>query len=72
MGHNVVQFACDPAALLGPWERVESAARDILDRAAGRPGHIFNLGHGVLPGTDPDQVTRLTEFVQTASVAAHA
>jgi uroporphyrinogen decarboxylase len=65
-----VQGNLDPAVLLGPWERVESAARDILDRAAGRPGHIFNLGHGVLPGTDPDQVTRLTELVQGASVEA--
>ena len=67
-----VQGNLDPALLLGPWERVEAAARDILGRAAGRPGHIFNLGHGVLPGTDPDQVTRLAEFVQTASVPAHA
>jgi uroporphyrinogen decarboxylase len=65
-----VQGNLDPAVLLGPWERVESAARDVLDRAAGRPGHIFNLGHGVLPGTDPDQVTRLTELVQGASVEA--
>jgi uroporphyrinogen decarboxylase len=42
----------------------------VLDRAAGRPGHIFNLGHGVLPGTDPDQVSRLAELVQSAPVAA--
>src|SRR5512141_2226166 len=66
-----VQGNLDPAVLLGPWDRVESAARDILDRAAGRPGHIFNLGHGVLPRTDPGQVTRLAELVQTASVSAH-
>jgi uroporphyrinogen decarboxylase len=65
-----VQGNLDPAVLLGPWERVESAARDVLDRAAGRPGHIFNLGHGVLPGTDPDQVSRLVELVQSAPVAA--
>ena len=44
-----VQGNLDPAVLLGPWERVESAARDVLARAGGRPGHIFNLGHGVLP-----------------------
>ena len=50
-----VQGNLDPAVLLGPWERVEAAARDVLARAAGRPGHIFNLGHGVLPRTDPDR-----------------
>jgi uroporphyrinogen decarboxylase len=65
-----VQGNLDPAVLLGPWERVESAARDVIDRAAGRPGHIFNLGHGVLPRTDPDRITRLTELVQANTVAA--
>ena len=50
--------------LLGPWERVESATRDVLARAGGRPGHIFNLGHGVLPGTDPDALSRLAALVQ--------
>jgi uroporphyrinogen decarboxylase len=59
-----VQGNLDPAVLLGPWERVEPAARDILRRAAGRPGHIFNLGHGVLPQTDPDQLSRLAQLVQ--------
>ena len=48
-----VQGNLDPALLLGPWERVEAGALDVLARAAGRPGHIFNLGHGVLPETDP-------------------
>ena len=55
VGHDRgVQGNLDPAALLGPWEHVERAARDVLQRAGGRPGHIFNLGHGVLPRTDPD------------------
>jgi uroporphyrinogen decarboxylase len=63
-----VQGNLDPAALLGPWERVEAAARDVLARAAGRPGHVFNLGHGVLPRTDPDTVSRLAELVQSATV----
>ena len=59
VGHDRgVQGNLDPAVLLGPWERVEAAARDILARAAGRPGHIFNLGHGVLPRTDPEQISR--------------
>jgi len=60
---RAVQGNLDPAVLLGPWERVEAATRDVLVRAAGRPGHIFNLGHGVLPRTDPDGLTRLAGFV---------
>ncbi len=61
---RAVQGNLDPAVLLGPWEHVEEAARDVLARAAGRPGHIFNLGHGVLPRTDPDQISRLAQLVQ--------
>jgi uroporphyrinogen decarboxylase len=63
-----VQGNLDPAVLLGPWERIETAARDVLARAGGRAGHIFNLGHGVLPGTDPDVVSRLAELVQESTV----
>src|SRR5918911_2133745 len=55
-----VQGNLDPAVLLAPWERTEAAARDVLTRAEGRRGHIFNLGHGVLPDTDPDDLRRLT------------
>ncbi len=65
-----VQGNLDPAALLGPWERVEAGALDVLERAGSRPGHIFNLGHGVLPQTDPELVTRLTALVQERSVEA--
>ena len=60
-----VQGNLDPAVLLGPWPRAEAAARDVLARAAGRPGHIFNLGHGVLPDTDPDHLGRLRALVHT-------
>jgi uroporphyrinogen decarboxylase len=60
---RAVQGNHDPAALLGPWERVEAAADDVLARAGGRPGHIFNLGHGVFPQTDPSVLTRLREHV---------
>jgi len=67
---RAVQGNLDPAVLLGPWERVEQKARDVLERAGGRPGHIFNLGHGVLPGTDPDVLRRLRELVQTLSATA--
>ena len=59
-----VQGNLDPAVLLGPWERVEAAALDVLARAGGRAGHIFNLGHGVLPQTDPGVLTRLAGLVQ--------
>jgi len=69
---RAVQGNLDPAVLLAPWERVEGAVGDILRRAAGRPGHIFNLGHGVLPQTDPAALGRVRELVheRTAAVAA--
>ena len=70
VGDRAVQGNLDPAVLLGPWEGVESAARDVLARAAGRPGHVFNLGHGVLPATKPDVLSRLSELVRSATVAA--
>ena len=60
---RAVQGNLDPAALVAPWEVVEREARDVIARAAGRPGHVFNLGHGVLPATDPDALTRLAALV---------
>jgi uroporphyrinogen decarboxylase len=65
-----VQGNLDPAAMLGPWERVEAATLDVLARAGGRPGHVFNLGHGVLPATDPDDLSRLAALVQERTVEA--
>lgn len=59
-----VQGNLDPAVLLGPWERVEAAVGDVLARAGGRPGHIFNLGHGVLPQTDPDRISQLAQLIR--------
>jgi uroporphyrinogen decarboxylase len=67
---RAVQGNLDPAVLLGPWSRIEAVADDILGRAGGRPGHIFNLGHGVLPGTDPAMLGRLREFVHARTEAA--
>jgi uroporphyrinogen decarboxylase len=58
-----VQGNLDPAVLLGPWERIEAQTRGILGRAAGRSGHVFNLGHGVLPDTDPAVLRRVVEVV---------
>ena len=64
VGARAVQGNLEPAALLGPWEHVEAAARDVLARGGTQPGHVFNLGHGVLPQTDPDVLTRLAAFVR--------
>jgi uroporphyrinogen decarboxylase len=66
---RAVQGNLDPAVLLGPWRRVEAQALEVLDAAEGR-AHIFNLGHGVLPQTDPDVLTRLTRLVQERTVEA--
>lgn len=60
---RAVQGNLDPTLLLAPWPRVEAAALDVLARAGGRVGHIFNLGHGVLPETDPAVLGRLVELV---------
>jgi uroporphyrinogen decarboxylase len=67
---QAVQGNLDPAVLLGPWERIEAAALDVLARAGGRPGHVFNLGHGVLPGSDPADLTRLAGLVREHSARA--
>jgi uroporphyrinogen decarboxylase len=65
-GHDVaVQGNLDPMTLHAPWPEVERRARAILDQAAGRPGHIFNVGHGILTETPEDTVHRLVEFVQS-------
>jgi uroporphyrinogen decarboxylase len=69
---RAVQGNLDPAVLLAPWERIEGGVEDVLRRSGGRPGHIFNLGHGVLPQTDPAVLGRVRELVheRTAAVAA--
>lgn len=63
-----IQGNLDPAVLLAPWPVIEGEARDILRRAGGRPGHVFNLGHGVPPETFPDTLARLVEMVHTTAV----
>ena len=60
-----IQGNLDPALCLAPFEIVAAGARDVLRRAGGRPGHVFNLGHGVLPDTDADVLARLVELVAT-------
>ncbi|MDJ0464214.1 uroporphyrinogen decarboxylase [Streptomyces sp. H27-C3] len=65
---KALQGNLDPAVLFSTTEAVRTKTREVLDAAAGLDGHIFNLGHGVLPTTDPDALTRLVEDVheQTA------
>jgi uroporphyrinogen decarboxylase len=64
-----VQGNLDPAACLAPWSAVEHEVLGVLDRVGGRPGHIFNLGHGVLPETDPTVLTRIVELVHERTAA---
>ncbi|GAA2371162.1 uroporphyrinogen decarboxylase [Catellatospora methionotrophica] len=65
-GHPV-QGNLDPAVLFAPWEVVEREVRRVLAEGRNTPGHIFNLGHGVLPETDPTVLTRVVELVHTLS-----
>ncbi|MEU7873849.1 uroporphyrinogen decarboxylase [Dactylosporangium sp. NPDC049140] len=60
---KALQGNLDPCTLLAPWEVVAAETRRVLAEGAKAPGHIFNLGHGVLPETDPDMLTRLVELV---------
>lgn len=66
-GKQPVQGNLDPALLFAPWEVVEREVRRILDEGRAAPGHIFNLGHGVLPDTDPVVLTRVVELVHEVS-----
>jgi uroporphyrinogen decarboxylase len=68
IGHDrAIQGNLDPVTLFAPTEAIARAADDILDRAGGRPGHIFNLGHGILPETSVDRVRFLIDHVREAS-----
>jgi uroporphyrinogen decarboxylase len=67
VGGRVVQGNLDPTLVFAPTEVMLDRAREVLEAGAAAPGHIFNLGHGVIPATDPDQLARLTEFVQLHS-----
>jgi uroporphyrinogen decarboxylase len=66
---GAVQGNLDPVALFANWKEIESRAREILRRAGGRPGHIFNLGHGILPDTPVENVKALAKFVQEHALA---
>ncbi len=62
-----VQGNLDPVTLHAPWPELEKRAKDILDRMKGRPGHIFNLGHGIIKTTPPENVNRLVDFIHEYS-----
>ncbi|GAA1300633.1 uroporphyrinogen decarboxylase [Pseudonocardia xinjiangensis] len=64
-GTHPVQGNLDPAVLFADRESIEAEARRIVDEGRRTPGHVFNLGHGVLPETDPDVLSRLVELVHS-------
>ncbi|HLX20954.1 MAG TPA: uroporphyrinogen decarboxylase [Gaiellaceae bacterium] len=68
---RAVQGNLDPSVLLGPWDHVETAALDVLAQGSAR-SHVFNLGHGVLPQTDPEVLTRLATLVRERTAVVRA
>jgi len=70
IGHDKpIQGNLDPIALMAPWHELQFRIDDLLARAAGRAGHIFNLGHGILPETPVENVKRLVEYVHTQTAS---
>ncbi len=67
---GAVQGNLDPVLLFSDWKQVKAGARRILDQASGRPGHIFNLGHGILPEAPVENVKALAQYVQEHSTGA--
>ncbi len=67
LGERAIQGNLDPATLLASEKLINERTRDILARVAGKPGHIFNLGHGVLPETKPEKAKSLVKFVQEST-----
>ena len=67
----IVQGNLDPTTLFAPTEVVHARAAEIIAEGAAAKGHVFNLGHGVLPATDPDTLTRLVDFIHDQPVPGH-
>jgi uroporphyrinogen decarboxylase len=67
---GAIQGNLDPVVLFSDWKQVKLRAKEILDLAGGRPGHIFNLGHGILPETPVENVKALAAYVQEHSARA--
>jgi uroporphyrinogen decarboxylase len=68
VGDRSVQGNLDPTLVFAPTEVMTARAGEIIEAGRAARGHVFNLGHGVLPSTNPDQLKRLTEFVQGYSL----
>lgn len=68
LGDVAIQGNLDPATLLGNPGLIESRAKEVLVRIGGRPGHVFNLGHGVLPQTQPENLRNLVGFVHSSTI----
>lgn len=66
---RALQGNLDPAVLFAPWDVVAAKTLDVVERGRAAEGHVFNLGHGVLPDTDPDVLTRVVELVHTATAS---
>jgi uroporphyrinogen decarboxylase len=66
-GGRAVQGNLDPSLVFAPTDVMLDRAAEVLQAGKAAPGHIFNLGHGVMPSTDPDQLARLTDFVHEQS-----
>ena len=64
---GAVQGNLDPVLLFADWKELRSRAENILRQAAGRPGHIFNLGHGILPETPVENVKALCDYIREHS-----
>lgn len=69
VGDRGVQGNLDPTLVFAPTEVMLARAAEVIEAGRAAKGHVFNLGHGVLPSTDPDQLARLTEFVQSYPLA---
>jgi uroporphyrinogen decarboxylase len=67
LGEAAIQGNLDPATLLASEKLIMERTSDILGRVKGKPGHIFNLGHGVLPETKPEKARKLVEFVKKST-----
>ncbi len=65
VGDRAVQGNLDPTLVFAPTDVLTARAAEVIEAGRAAKGHVFNLGHGVLPSTDPDQLKRLTEFVQS-------
>jgi uroporphyrinogen decarboxylase len=68
VGDRAVQGNLDPTLVFAPTDVMLARAGEVIESGRAAHGHVFNLGHGVLPSTDPDQLKRLTEFVQGYSL----